>query len=79
MKYTIEVDQVETGNPQRGYHNYDTTVRFNYEGTSYFTEEREQQIAEAVAAGFGSWMWQTSAKQLGPKVWKVNHGYDSGD
>lgn len=78
MKLSIEIDLAETGNPNRGYHNYDATVRFKYAGDSTFVAEKEGRIVDSIIGPEASWMWR-KVENPEPGIWKARYGYDSGD
>ena len=81
MKYAIHVDNHDapSANHNRGYHNYDATVRFEYANfeESHFTVEREAEIVKDLLEPNGSMWYYPKSPSLG--VWEVNHGSDSGD
>lgn len=79
MKVSVEVDIAETGNPQRGYHNYEGTIRFKYPGDgSSYVAEKESRIVDSIVGPEQSWMWRTITNPE-PGTWKARYGYDSGD
>jgi hypothetical protein len=80
LKCTIDVDIAETGNPNRGYHNYDATIRFSYAGenSSTYVPEKQGRIVDAIVGPAESWMWR-KVENPEPGTWKVRYGYDSGD
>ena len=80
MRYMIRVEtRDDKSNHNRGYHNYDATVTFEYADyeASHFAPDREEEIVQALLQPNGG-MWY-HAKNPSVGVWEVNHGYDSGD
>ena len=80
MKYAIRIDtRDDKSNHSRGYHNYDSTVTFDYPDydQSHFTPDREAEIVRDLLEPT-TCMWYY-AKNPSVGVWEVNHGYDSGD
>jgi hypothetical protein len=78
MKVDIAVDIVESGNPRRGYHNYDTTIKFAYGDESSFTADKEHRIVIGIIGEKDNWMWH-KVSSVEEHTWKANYGYDSGD
>lgn len=93
MKLTVT--NVNRGNPNRGYHNTDSTFTFEYDGGGYYDTKREKEIVDFILGS--SWMWyrytreeeiKETREMVGTQqpyefktgaVYVVNHGYDSGD
>jgi hypothetical protein len=51
----ITVTQKNKGDARRGYHDTDTTVEFEYDGSSWLTTEREKQIVDVIIGGTRMW------------------------
>lgn len=79
MKTTIEIEVQQTGNPMRGYHDHNATVKFIYGGDSRYTEEKEKSIVDSlIGGGADHWMWYKPTNPE-PGTWQVRYGYDSSD
>lgn len=79
MKMTLEVQIDYVGNPRRGYHNYDASIQFKYEGSEEYTDEKAESIVKSIIGHPEQWMWYSLRKEEGKHSWKANYGYDSGD
>lgn len=92
MNAIITIETKDVGDRRRGYHNHDAIITFDYKEHNWWPKAREEQIVRALTNGLtpGMYMWykieqviarETNLTDSGASqsIWKVNHGYDSGD